>query len=116
MNENRIDVVANALAKAWREGGAVSPLAEELWPADLAEGYQTQDALDERLDFELVGWKIGMTNQAAMKERGFDHPVQLGRVYREIMLRRPEFGFLIGIEQKQEARGCLLYTSDAADE
>ena len=33
MNENRIDVVADALAKAWREGGAVSPLAEELWPA-----------------------------------------------------------------------------------
>jgi len=89
MNENRIDVVADALAKAWREGGAVSPLAEELWPADLAEGYQVQDALAMRLDFELVGWKIGVTSQAAMKERGFDHPVQLGRVYRDFMQTSP---------------------------
>ena len=67
MNENRIDVVADALAKAWREGGAVSPLAEELWPANLAEGYQTQDALDERLDFALVGWKIGRASTLASR-------------------------------------------------
>ena len=31
MNESKIDVVADALAKVWREGGVVSPLAEELW-------------------------------------------------------------------------------------
>ena len=89
MNESKIDVVADALAKVWREGGVVSPLSEELWPSNLAEGYQTQDALDERLDFELAGWKIGMTNQAAMKERGFDHPVQMGRLYRNFTQASP---------------------------
>ena len=58
MNESKIDVVADALAKAWREGGSVPPLAAELLPVDLTEAYQIQDALDERLAFELVGWII----------------------------------------------------------
>jgi 2-keto-4-pentenoate hydratase len=89
MGENKIDVVAEALAKAWREGGVVAPLAEELWPTNLAEGYQVQDALARRLDYKLAGWKIGMTNQAAMKERGFDHPVQMGRLYRNFTQASP---------------------------
>ena len=29
-----------------------------LLPVDLTEAYQIQDALDERLDFELVGWIV----------------------------------------------------------
>jgi len=29
-----------------------------LLPVDLTEAYQIQDALDERLAFELVGWII----------------------------------------------------------
>ena len=89
MGENKIDVVAEALAKAWREGGVVGTLDEELWPGNLAEGYQVQDALAQRLDFELAGWKIGGTNQAVMKERGFDHPLQMGRLYRNFTQASP---------------------------
>jgi 2-keto-4-pentenoate hydratase len=89
MGENKIDVVAEALAKAWREGGVVAPLAEELWPTNLAEGYQVQDALARRLDYEISGWKLGMTSQAAMKGQGVDHPVHFGREYRNFTQASP---------------------------
>ena len=89
MNESKIVVVADALAKAWREGGSVSPLAAELLPADLVEAYQVQDALDERLDFELVGWKVGGTSPASMRTFEVDHPPFLGRLYRDFTQNDP---------------------------
>ena len=89
MNESKIDVVADALAKAWREGGSVPPLAAELLPVDLTEAYQIQDALDERLDFELVGWKVGGTSRAGMRSLGVDHPPFFGRLYRDFTQNSP---------------------------
>ena len=83
MIQSNIEVVADALAAAWREGGSVPPMAAELMPVDLKEAYQIQDALDERLDYELVGWKIGGTSRAGMQSQGMDHPPFLGRLYRE---------------------------------
>ena len=89
MNKSKTDLVADALAQAWREGGAVLPLAEQFWPTDLAEAYQIQDALDERLDFELVGWKVGGTSRAAMRSFEVDHPTAFGRLYREFTQNSP---------------------------
>ena len=57
MNQSKIDAVADAMAEAYRNGGTVAELAEELLPANWQEAYQVQDALDERLGFELTGWK-----------------------------------------------------------
>ena len=49
MNQSRIEVVADALAVAWREAEGVPPVAGDLMPADLQEAWRIQDALDERL-------------------------------------------------------------------
>jgi 2-keto-4-pentenoate hydratase len=89
MNQSRIDEIAGALAAAWRDGGSVPLVAEEQRPADLREAREIQDALDERLDHELVGWKIGGTSRATMRSLGVDHPPFLGRLYRDITKESP---------------------------
>ena len=89
MNQSKIDVVADALAVAWREGGSVPLVTEDRVPADLQEAWQIQDALDERLDYELVGWKIGGTSRAGMQSQGVNHPPFLGRLYREFTKESP---------------------------
>ncbi len=63
MNQSKIDAVADA----YRNGAAVSEPAEELLPTNWQEAFQVQDALDERLGFELAGWKIGNTSRAGIK-------------------------------------------------
>ena len=57
MNQGKIEVVADALAEANRNGGTVPELDEALLPTNWQEAFQVQDALDERLGFELTGWK-----------------------------------------------------------
>ena len=89
MNRSRIEAVADALAAAWRDGGTVPPVAGETMPADLREAWRIQDALDERLDYELVGWKIGGASRAGMEAHGVDHPPFLGRLYREFTRESP---------------------------
>ncbi len=89
MNRSRIEAVADALAAAWRDGGTVPPVAGEMMPADLREAWRIQDALDERLDYELVGWKIGGASRAGMEAHGVDHPPFLGRLYREFTRESP---------------------------
>ncbi len=89
MNQSGIEAVADALAVAWREGGSVPLVSEELMPADLREAWRVQDALDERLDYELVGWKIGGTSRAGMRALGVTHPPFLGRLYREFTKDSP---------------------------
>ena len=64
-------------------------MAAELMPVDLKEAFQIQDALDERLDYELAGWKIGGTSRASMRSLGVDHPPFLGRLYREFTRDSP---------------------------
>ena len=55
MNQNKIDAVADALAEAYRNGGTVAELDEALLPKNWQEAFQVQDALDERLGFEVAG-------------------------------------------------------------
>lgn len=142
MTSSRIDLVADALAAAWRSGGHVAPIAEESWPSTLVEAYQVQDALDARLDYALIGWKIGLTNRAGMKAHGLDHPVMLGRLYRHVTQDSParfrfsdfrnapmvegEFAFRIGQDlpprdrdyresEIRDAVAAVIMTVDAVD-
>ena len=55
MNQRKIDAVADALAEAHRNGGTVAELDEALLPKNWQEAFQVQDALDERLGFEVAG-------------------------------------------------------------
>ena len=89
MNQSKIAAVANALAEAYRSGGGVSELAEELLPTNWQEAFQVQDALDERLGFELAGWKIGNTSRAGMQRFDVDHPPHFGREYRNFTQHSP---------------------------
>ncbi len=141
-SQSNIEVVADALAVAWREGGSVPPMAAELMPVDLKEAYQIQDALNERLDYELVGWKIGGTSRAGMQSLGVDHPPFLGRLYREFTRDSPahfrlaefrnapmvegEFAFRLGRDlpprdppyseaEVRDAVSAVLMTIDAVD-
>ena len=89
MSTSGIEAIAGPLAAAWREGGSVPLVAEDLMPADLQEAWEIQDAVDERLDHELVGWKIGGTSRAGMGSLGVDHPPFLGRLYRQFTKESP---------------------------
>ena len=142
MNSDNIDVVADALAEAWRSGGSVAPLDEASWPTTLAEAYRVQDALNSRLGYELAGWKIGITNRAGMKTHGLDHPVMVGRLYRQFTQDSPgrfrmadfrnapmvegEFAFRLGRDlpprdapyseaEVREAVSAVIMTVDAVD-
>lgn len=89
MNQNKIDAVADALAEAYRNGGTVAELDEALLPKKWQEAFQVQDALDERLGFEVAGWKIGCTSRAQMQEFEMDHPPFFGRQYRNFTQHSP---------------------------
>ena len=89
MNQNKIDAVADALAEAYRNGGTVAELDEALLPKNWQEAFQVQDALDERLGFEVAGWKIGCTSRAQMQEFEMDHPPFFGRQYRNFTQHSP---------------------------
>ena len=142
MDRSKIDAVADALAVAWRQGGSVPVVGADLTPADLPEAWQIQDALDERLDYELVGWKIGGTSRAGMRSLGVDHPPFLGRLYREFTKESParfrlaefrnapmiegEFAFRLGSdlppretpyseEEVRDAVSAVVMTIDAVD-
>ncbi len=142
MSSDNIDVVADALAEAWRSGGSVAPLDEASWPTTLAEAYRVQDELDARLGYELAGWKIGITNRAGMKTHGLDHPVMVGRLYRQFSQDSPgrfrmadfrnapmvegEFAFRLGRDlpprdapygeaEVREAVAAVIMTVDAVD-
>ena len=89
MIQSKIEVVADALAEAYRNGGTVAELDEALLPTNWQEAFQVQDALDERLGFELTGWKIGATSRAGMQDFDLDHPPFFGREYRNFTQHSP---------------------------
>ena len=89
MNQSKIEVVADALAESYRNGGTVPELDEALLPTNGQEAFQVQDALDERLGFEVAGWKIGCTSRAQMQEFNMDHPPFFGREYRNFTQHSP---------------------------
>jgi 2-keto-4-pentenoate hydratase len=86
--KDKIEKVSNALAAAWRDGGSVN-LPEELWPADIEESLAIQDALDAKINEEIAGWKIAVTNKLAQRTYGLDHPVYYGRCYKSITQQSP---------------------------
>ncbi len=65
-----------SLYLAHRDAGTqIEELPENLVPHSLEEAYQVQAAVAARIPGGTAGWKIGMTNRAAMQTRGMDTPV-----------------------------------------
>lgn len=88
MDQNKIETVADALADAWRERRSLPLPADDLLPVDMKEAFAIQDALDERLDYPVVGWKLGITSRAGKRAAGIDHPM-LGRLYGDFVKTHP---------------------------
>jgi len=65
--------LATALWKARTEGGIVA-VDEGQRPADYADAYAIQDGVSALFDSEMVGWKLGATNDKALQLLGFDRP------------------------------------------
>jgi 2-keto-4-pentenoate hydratase len=65
--------LATALWKARTEGGVVT-VDEGQRPADDADAYALQDEVTALFDSEIVGWKLGATNEKTLQLLGFDRP------------------------------------------
>lgn len=62
------------LVDARRSRRSLEPLADHLRPATLAQGYELQDRLAERLGLATVGWKVGATNAPVQRALGLVEP------------------------------------------
>ena len=65
--------LATALWKARTEGGVIAVDADQR-PASDADAYATQEKVTALFGSEVVGWKLGATNEAALKLLGFEQP------------------------------------------
>ena len=88
-HQAKIEKVSKELALAWKTGGSMGPLSKDLWPTNLQEAYDIQDALDSKLEQDLAGWKIGMTSRKSMEAQGLNHPPMFGRLYKYITQNNP---------------------------
>jgi 2-keto-4-pentenoate hydratase len=65
--------LAKALWRARTEGGAV-PVDDAQRPANADDAYAIQEELTALFDGEMVGWKLGATNQKTLDLLGFERP------------------------------------------
>ncbi len=88
MQQDKIEKVSDALAAAWRDGGSVN-ISEDLWPTDLEESLAIQAAFDAKINEEIAGWKIAMTDKLSQRAQGLDHPAFFGRYYKSVTQKSP---------------------------
>ncbi len=74
MDAAAAEAAASILAKAWRERDQIDELVEAIRPADLAEAYDVQNRMIDAIGDRPVGWKVGASNENAMKRFGFSEP------------------------------------------
>ncbi len=74
MDSADANAAALTLARAWRERDQIDELAESIRPADVTEAYDVQDRMIDAIPAIPVGWKVGASNEKAMKRFGFSEP------------------------------------------
>ncbi len=115
---SKLGDAAETLWQAWSSGQPLASLPEELRPADLAEGYAVQRALDD-LAGPPTGWKIAATSRAGQQHLGARGPM-VGRLYRSqarpsstslsvrnmrMRSAEPEFAFVLSGDLKARPGG-----------
>ena len=70
---------AETLAEASRSGQRLQALPEAIRPRTLAEGYDVQDRLIERLGDSVAGWKLGVGSHKGKRESGIGRAIA-GRI------------------------------------
>ena len=68
------DTAASTLAAAWRDRNQIDDLAEAIRPSNLDEAYDVQKRMVDAISDLPVGWKVGASNERAMKRFGFSEP------------------------------------------
>jgi 2-keto-4-pentenoate hydratase len=74
MDAATADAAASMLAAAWRGRDQIDDLADEIRPSNLDEAYDVQRRMIDALSHLPVGWKVGASNENAMKRFGFSEP------------------------------------------
>lgn len=74
------EALAQALAGAWRSGGAVALPEAGRAPADMRQAIAVQDRLAELIGGRVAGWKVGAATRAVQLLEGHPRPV-LGRIF-----------------------------------
>lgn len=74
MNE-KFEVLAQELAKAWRTRGTVALPAVDASPQSRAEAFEIQERIEQLLGEDIVGWKVGASTRAVQVLEGHDGPV-----------------------------------------
>jgi 2-keto-4-pentenoate hydratase len=73
--------LADLLAAARREGRQIAQFSAALVPATTEDAYRVNSAVEGRLGWEPLGWKIAATTEAVRRRLGTDGPIY-GRTFR----------------------------------
>ena len=74
MDKTAADAAATTLANAWRDRDQIDELAENVRPSNLDEAYDVQKRMVDAISDLPVGWKVGASNENAMRRFGFSEP------------------------------------------
>lgn len=88
LSKAAIERAADILAETWKKKTTISALPADATPASMADAYAIQAALDKRLGFKTVGWKLAHSSPAAIRNSKLDGPVP-GRVYAQTLKESP---------------------------
>ena len=88
MGPDNIARAADTLAEAWRGHTRIEALPEDYRPATAEEGFAIQQALNDRLGRETVGWKLAHSSPPAMARIGVTTPPP-GRLFAQTVKNTP---------------------------
>jgi 2-keto-4-pentenoate hydratase len=85
LDKNQIAAAARTLHDHWRAGTKLANLEASLRPADRAEGYAIQAAIENYSTASLFGWKIAATSEAGQKHINVEGPMA-GRILADTVI------------------------------
>jgi 2-keto-4-pentenoate hydratase len=85
LDKNQIAAASRTLHDHWRAGTKLANLEASLRPADRAEGYAIQAAIENYSTAKLFGWKIAATSEAGQKHINVEGPMA-GRILTDTVI------------------------------
>jgi 2-keto-4-pentenoate hydratase len=85
LGKNQIAAASRTLHDHWRAGTKLANLEASLRPADRAEGYAIQAAIENYSTANLFGWKIAATSEAGQKHINVEGPMA-GRILTDTVI------------------------------
>jgi 2-keto-4-pentenoate hydratase len=85
MDRNQIAAASQTLHEHWRAGTKIGALSDTQRPANRADGYAIQAAIERYSAANLFGWKIAATSEAGQKHINVGGPMA-GRILAETVI------------------------------